>query len=187
MCMDAQDILDSCGKPNSPGLKSTLYYIPIEEVVSDPLTKDQTAASPVYGDDLVIENDFTLTTDSGKGYWRTIPIILYTDGAGTDDMIGEIGGKSFENRVVFTVRGKTKESLKFAKEAANGKYIMGYIDRDGQQHIVGKKDDYCVTESIAITTGDGPATRKGATYSVMASSGFPALIYEGAFNTTPNP
>ena len=183
MCV-LKDLTKKCGTPIPPGNRAILYGIPAEEVLSMPTVGD----GSVPGNTKVYETAWSLTTESGKGYWRTIPIVA-NSGQETFNMVGERGGRSFENGQAFMLAGTDAENKEFAECLSNGCWIFMIKDRaDDHPNVFGRNDDAAYAKEISGDGGKAPGDQRGISFVIGDDTGKIPFKYDSALaiNTTPN-
>lgn len=136
-------------------------------------------AVPVSPDDIESAAVVTGLFDflSGKT-WKTIDIIRET-GSIVCEPQGEVDGKSFLNKLSFTIAGNTKKGLGFSRYANNTDLIVIAKESDGQLRMLGSEDFGAKAEEIAPTTGATTADRKQISFVVSYPSVSPAPVVEG--------
>jgi hypothetical protein len=178
----------NCGANNPPGTRTKLYLAPSGEFNGWPQTAaDGGGTDP--GDSLILDEPFDFTTAPvGAGYWREVDIVADT-GEIRDTLVGEVGGRSWENMFAFFLSGLEAERLEFAKNMANCCIVALLQDRNGVYRVIGRFDDPAFIESIELTTGLKSGDRRGGAYVIKWSSGSPTSVYDAethGIELTPN-
>lgn len=183
-----QKLARKCGAKNPAGTKAIMYMIPAEEVLSMPTTlADNGGTAP--GDTKIYDSAWDLSLVTGEGYFRAFDIIT-DSGQVTFNMIGEVGGRSFENGIAFMLAGTDAENREFADCAANGCWIVMIQTRGSDNPIVvGYLDDPAYFKEISGDTGKVAGDKAGVSYIVGDGSGETPMEYLGtlAINETPAP
>lgn len=110
--------------------------------------------------------------------WQTIDVIRET-GSIVCEPQGEVDGKSFINKLSFTIAGNTKKGLGFSRYANNTDLILIAEESDGQLRMLGSERFGAKAETISPTTGATTAERKQIAFVVSYPSVSPAPIVEG--------
>lgn len=164
---------------NTPGLKGLGYAIPCEEVTADPTYVVTTAE----GDYVIADDDFTLTTTVGKGYFRSFPMLMNRNSYAFE-AVGAIGSKSIKETFTFVVAGVNAEQVELFTRLRNIPSVFLCTDKEGNVRVIGRKDDPAYVETAVGTTGAGPEEERIITFTVTGYTSRP-MIYTGAINTTP--
>ena len=182
------DLLKNCGIPNAPGTRTSLYLIPEAELTAWPQTAEELGGTDP-GDTMILDEPFAFVATVGLGYWRTVSIVVDT-GQITDGLVGEIGGRSFDNQFIFFLAGLEAERLEFAKEISNCCFVALLPDRQDIFRVLGRFQDPAFIDAINLDTGLASGDRRGGAYVFRTSSGSPSMIYDSVthgINVTPNP
>jgi len=183
MC-DIKNLTKKCGTPNPPGNRAILYAIPADEVTAMPPVGDGSVA----GNTKIYTTAWSLSAESAKGYWRTIPIIA-NSGQETFTMVGERGGRSFENGQAFMLAGLDAENREFAECLATGCWMFMIKDRaDDHPVVYGTNEDPAYAKEISGDGGKGPGDTKAISFVVGDDTGKIPFKYDSALaiNLTPN-
>ena len=186
MC-DLKSLTKNCGENVPPGTRAEIFLIPAHELVSQPQTRAE-GGGTAAGDTMILDEPFEFITDTGLGYFRKYNIIVDSAEA-KDTLVGEVGGRSWENMVSFSIAGTDAEQLEFASCVANACLVAVIVDRTDKGRVFGQYNDPCHIDSIEITTGLKAGDKHGGAYVIKNSSGRPAFIYDVAthgLNETPN-
>lgn len=176
MC-DFKSLVDPCGVYNPAGTKTDMWLAAADDVTNIPKFKsDMIPAGTDPGDSVTIGEVYTMAATK---YFKKFKIIAQS-GKVEDNLVGEIGGKTFESMFTFQLAGTKADQLEFAKCVANGCLIAIPKEKSGQLRNLGSKDDYAWIESIALTTGQKSGDLRGGTYVIKSVQGHPAPVYDSA-------
>jgi len=174
----------ACGD-NAAGTLQKAYIIPAGEITTFPAFK--TTTNP--GDSVTLDGAFTLTTNSGLGYWREIETIQDANSV-AHTAVGEVGGKAFENRAVLTVAKYNAAQKELIRNLANMPVVAIVPDRNGEYHVIGTKDDPAYMEVSEGGTGTAIGDRRQVSITLLAKGATPPPTYDAVANPldlTPNP
>lgn len=185
MC-DIKDLVKNCGAPNPPGTETVLYIVPESEITTFP----GLLATTGPGDSVILDGPIVLdAVTTGIGFFRQIPIVS-NSGMVNDNMVGEIGGRSFESDFTFFVAGTEEDRLEFANNMANCCFVAMIRTKTGKYRVIGKLGDPAYANEIAATTGAAPGDRNGTAYVLKYDSGKTLPFYDAdahGIDITPNP
>jgi hypothetical protein len=182
-----ENLVIECGGMNPPGLRTKLYFIPAAELVGFPKTKDKmTPAGTAIGDTVTIGEAFTMVTTAGKGFFRTIDVVVDTAGL-MSKTVGEVLSKSFENSLKFFVMGTSVAALEFAECVANSCLVCLVQDREDNFFVIGRNNDPAHVESIEINWGEKQGDRKGSAYEIKSLDGRVPLLYPASLTIDVTP
>ncbi len=167
------DIEWSAGSENIGGTTDKIWFAPkqdfaddgIPEVPSDPTTFASAAVAAG-----------SVAFKTGKG-WFSMYVTRDTAGV-TSESQGEIDGKSFLNKFVFTHPGNKKEVLGWCRWANNSDLIFMVREAGGSYRLMGSELFSCKADTIAPTTGVATADKKHVAVEVSYPSVSPAPIVE---------
>jgi len=171
MC-NLRAITRSCGSPVPPGVKQTIYLIPKDEISVFPAVEGTTTA----GDTKRLSAAFTMVTTVGKGYWRSIDILV-NSGNHRNTLAGEIGGQKIEQRFDFVVLGNGPVQAEFVDTllCQSGCLIALIPAKDGNYIVMGDKDNPAYLEAVEGGTG---GDRSGHTFTLYADTGYTPYYYD---------
>lgn len=163
-------------------MKGVGYNIPASEITTWPAYKTTTGA----GDTVTLSAAPTLVSTSGIGYWRQFPILL-EKGSYSFSVVGGLGSKSFEERLVFAIPGVDAAQLEYIKKIINVPAVWLGPDKNDVIHVLGSKDDPAYVEVVDGTTGTAGTDERIITVTVRALSKS-LTVWEPAtaIDTTPN-
>lgn len=173
---DFLSLTRNCGKAPIKGTKTKLYMIPFAEISAFPQTRAAIKVAggtetPVQGDTKILDEAYGLITETGKGYFREVDILVNT-GDVNNSLTGEVGGQ--ENEVVsrFFILGNGPKEREFVDVMMqhNGCLHMAMPSKDGQMQAIGEPDNPVFVRSYDGGTGGGSgAERVGYAYEVFTS------------------
>lgn len=177
--MAISSLIKSCGNGAVPGTKERMYFIQKGDIT----TFATASASAEYGDDKILDQDFTLGVTAA---WKELDILVNT-GDVIDAIQGEVGGQFIRNSFVFFVPEYSKGARKLVDDmlANSGCLIFLVPGKDGNVNVVGNLENPCYIEELTAGIGGPETTRVGTAYRVYADTGYSSPIYTGAIDTTP--
>lgn len=176
--MPLSNVIKQCGNGQVPGTKGRVYFVPKGDIT----TFATATGNSAYGDDKVLNQDFTL--GNGKK-WFELDILVNT-GDVIDAVQGEIGGQFIRNSFTFFVPDYNKAQRKLVDDmlAHSGCLIFLVPGKDGQTSIIGNLENPCYVEQLTAGVGGPETTRVGAAYRVYAETGYSSPIYTGVIDLT---
>ena len=164
------------GRNNMGGYSNWAAVIPIEYVSAVP----QLPAAPSDYDDYVVATGQFTFKDIGETNTKYAPIFIYSTEAKVKydaDSVGEIDGKSFEQKGEFFFPGNKEEAAGFAAFIKNRPCIVIIADPDGKQQMIGTPALPCHI-SPSMTGGQARADLRGTKFEFSAPSNEP-VVYLG--------
>lgn len=166
---------------NPAGTKLVGYVIPASEITAMPAYLTTTTE----GDTVKVSTAFTLTTDVGKGYWRSFPMLI-NENSYDVNLVGGTGSKSFEEGFTFRLQGLDAAQLEFVSDLKNVPSVFVVEDKKGVKHVIGRSDDPAFVDTGEGSTGKAATDARGFTITVKGVTDKP-MVYEGpALDVTPN-
>lgn len=169
---------------NPPGVQATLYVAPVGEITTFPAV----LGTSTMGDKVTLAANIDFTGQAtGKGYFRTMPIVLETGGI-EEKASGEIGSIGVETMLKFRINGSDAAQKQWRNELMNSPCVYIVIDKKGVRHVVGTKDDPAFVTEISGGTGAKLGDVRGFEYSIRATSALGALVLPSnlTIDVTPN-
>lgn len=175
--MALKNLTRTCGKAIPPGTKTKLYLIPVDEIVSWPATA-AAGGGTAQGDTKILDEAWDLVVVVGKGFWRTVDILVDT-GNLREIMEGEFGGQGIRQRLDFFVLGNGAAQQEWADDmlAFSGCLIAMIPTKAGDYHVLGDLDNPVFLEALE---GGSGGDRVGYAYTLYANTGFTTSIYDAA-------
>lgn len=178
----------ACEENAAGGTNQFLFVIPVCEVLENGFPPLKTTTAP--GDSVTLDGGFTLTTDTGTGYWRRYDLEPDT-GRVAAALVGENRATAFEQMADGYLAG-TDSICKEALQNFVGKGIIAISpDRNGIYHVTGDLDN-----PAYLQTGDGFDTKTTITELAGSAFSFKSMsprisptydIVANPLNLTPNP
>jgi hypothetical protein len=166
---------------NPPGIKTTMYIVPVAEITAEPGWSTGTAE----GDYVKTSGNYDFTVaGAGKGYWRSFPILIDT-GSYQLEAVGDKGSKQWKETFTFTIQGVNAEQLEFCTRMLNIPSAFLIPDKNSVIHTVGHKDEAAYVDTATGGTGEGPEGSRTIQVTVVAYTARP-MVYGGTIDTTPN-
>lgn len=168
------------GVTNMGGIKTTIYYAPIADILNFP----ELPANPATPEDEVtLESVTGFTFNTGKNF-LTIYATMETAQV-QDEPQGEMDGMSFVHKATLFHPGTKAEALAFAKQVNNANMVFIFPEADGGNFRVIGSAAYPAKAKVTIDTGKATADRKGMTIEITSYGATPAPLYTGAISLTP--
>ena len=164
-----------CGQQLPPGTKAKLYLIPKDELTAWPATVAD-GGGVAAGDTKRLDEAFAMVTTAGKGFWRTLDILVDT-GQLREVLEGEIGGQSIRQRVDFFVLGNGAEQNEYVDcmLANSGCLIVMIPTKAGNYHVMGDLENPVYVEAIE---GGSGGDRVGFQYTLYSNTGSTTYLYD---------
>lgn len=159
-----------CGKPVIPGLKTTLYAIHACDIETFPVVGAYDPASPAAS--VTLSGD--IVPKAGKNF-VSVPIIIDL-GHVDNELVGNVGSKSFTNKLYFNLAGTEAETLAWHQRTGNGCMVFVVEEKSGNKRVIGTKDIPAHYESLMVS--NGPEDSR-STAVVFDTTGKVAPIYTG--------
>lgn len=170
MCLLGGLEWDACGK-NPGGLYDGCWYGEIADVDTWP----EPLAVPLVLGDGVVALDPIVMLATKKMY----PLYTTQDTSEvSDEMVGEVDGKSFETFFEYFSPGTYAELLDLAATFANGNFFFVVRERGGNYRIIGGPGHPAKMDTSSIKTAKDAKGRKGWTAKVKTWGTTPAWIYD---------
>ena len=164
------------GRNNMGGYSNWAAVIPMEYVAAVP----QLPAAPSDYDDYVVATGQFTFKDIGETNTKYAPIFIYSTEAKVNynaESVGEIDGKSFEQKGEFFFPGNMEEAAGFAAFIKNRPCIVIIADPDGKQQMIGTPALPCHI-SPSMAGGQARADLRGTKFEFSAPSNQP-VVYLG--------
>lgn len=190
MCLNLIGLTKGCGSKNPAGLRTKMLLIPANELTNHPRTlKQMTPASTTPGASVLLNEEFEYTAASGKGYWRSVDILIDKNSL-TWGVEGEKGNFSIKNGAAFSVVGTDIEQREFVEMYVNCCHVALFQTRADDTHyqVIGRYDDPALIEELDGTTGAQVSEFNGFNFKISDSTGLITRSYPVALgvNLTPN-
>lgn len=176
--MEIQDIDHVDGENNTGGLQIELKYAKLSDIQTLPVpVKTDPTGTGTFDQLATISADVIFKP--GKTY-KTITVTLET-GKIDSELQGEVDGKSFMNKLSFTIPGSKAKTLGFASFAKNSSFIFWPTEVDGNIRQLGTEGYPAKMESAPITTGAKTADFKAGVFTFISAGNAPSPIFTGRF------
>lgn len=167
------------GQNNMGGYSNWAAVIPLEYVSAVPTLP---ATPSDYGDYVNATGQFVFK-NIGQTETKYAPIFIYSTEAKVKysaDSVGEIDGKSFEQKGEFFFPGNYEEAAGFAAFIKNRPCIVIIADPDGKQQMIGTPALPCHV-SPSMDGGQARADLRGTKFEFSAPSNQPAVYLQTQF------
>lgn len=192
---DFLSLTRGCGTTPIKGTKTKLYAIPLAEINDFPSTRAElrkAADEPIaQGDTKIIDEAFSYVADSGKGYHRTVDILVNT-GDVANTLSGEVGGQENEVITRFYIQGNSPREKEFVDMLMkhNGCLHLAIPTKDGQMQSLGDQENPVFVRSYDGGSGGGQGGERVG-YSFELFTGEPLTnrvinVEDHPLNLTPN-
>lgn len=176
--MDLADLLHADGADNMGGSLAKIYVAKLSDIATHPAI----TASPVTLSDYATAAG-TYTMETGK-YFHEVYVTMDKNGL-DDKLVGETDGKSFESVAEFVHPGNKVAVLGFAAFVKNSNLVIGFVDANGQQRIIGNPQFPGKIDQVDITTGKATADFRNCKFVVKTKGNAPAPVFAGTFPVAP--
>jgi hypothetical protein len=150
----------------NPGGLIGIWITPIGRVT-------QPIPTPLYG---VISSNIQLTSPFVA---IEVPFIEGTGGF-DENMIGEAGGNSWEQKISFQIGKDRPELRQFREELLNGKFLVFAKDANDSVKVIGSTDRKPARLTLATNAnGKLPADRNNTTFELTCNDDQQAYFYTG--------
>ena len=164
----------SCGLPVIPGIQTELYVVCACDIETMPEVPAYDVADP--GAHVTLPGNIVLTAGN---FWAKFRIV--TDkGFVTDELIGEIGSKSYKNMLNISIAGTEADTLAWHQITSNGCLVFVVREKSGNFRVIGSKEIPAHYDSNVITNGPEVSGSNGV---LVANTGRVAPIYTGTLPT----
>ena len=167
------------GQNNMGGYSNWAAVIPLEYISAAPILP---ATPSDYSDYVTVSGQFTFK-NKGNTEEKYAPIFIYSTEAKVKyaaDSVGEVDGKSFEQKGEFFFPGNSEDAAGFAAFIKNRPCIVIISDQDGKQQMVGTPSLPCHI-SPAMEGGQARSDLRGTKFEFSAPSNQSAVYLATKF------
>lgn len=169
------DLVDKCGSKNPPGVAVRTWWVPTKLIDTFP----GLLASTDAGDTVELDGDIVL---EALAKFTQIDIVT-NSGEVKDQMVGELGSRSFESTFDFMLSTTNSPEIEFMESVANGCLCVLVKEKSGNIRVLGSPDSPAYLEAAESSTGKDSGSSRGITMQIKAATGSPAPFYTGAIDT----
>lgn len=176
MPITLEDIGWENGKNNTPGIVQEVAYVPLADIDTLPtVVQADPTATGSFADLVKVVGDIVLKTG------KNLLSIYLTDETGqiSDELQGELDGKSFKNMLEFLHPGDSDEIRGFTAYAKNSNFIFIVKTKEGKNYLFGSALSPAKMVTAPGSTGKAPADRKGRTFSFKFDASYPTPTFTG--------